>query len=158
MNAQKQGRNERCWCGSDKKYKHCHLGREIQEPLKKWDTAREFRNAFSTGTCLAPKVWLNAFARGFARNIECISPCESITANRGNSEGAYDINGPIFRSSRFGIHLQHDSPYLPDHCALAFSRDGNDVPVTRARHANDRRSRAVACYGGTRQRFDRPWT
>jgi methionyl aminopeptidase len=28
------GRNEPCWCGSGKKYKKCHLGREGEAPLK----------------------------------------------------------------------------------------------------------------------------
>lgn len=26
------GRNEPCWCGSGKKFKHCHLGREDKRP------------------------------------------------------------------------------------------------------------------------------
>ncbi|HCG99659.1 MAG TPA: hypothetical protein DE036_07695 [Actinobacteria bacterium] len=25
---QELGRNEKCWCGSDKKYKHCHFEKD----------------------------------------------------------------------------------------------------------------------------------
>lgn len=31
--ARSLGRNERCWCGSGRKYKHCHLGRSELPPL-----------------------------------------------------------------------------------------------------------------------------
>ena len=51
----KLGRNDQCWCGSGKKYKHCHLDREKQEPLKLWDAFKKFRQAYSTRTCLAPR-------------------------------------------------------------------------------------------------------
>jgi hypothetical protein len=37
MNNQKTGRNAKCWCGSDKKYKHCHYARETQKPITKAD-------------------------------------------------------------------------------------------------------------------------
>jgi len=31
----KIGRNEKCWCDSGKKYKHCHYGRENEKPISK---------------------------------------------------------------------------------------------------------------------------
>jgi len=31
--APRLGRNERCWCGSGRKYKACHLGRPVHAPL-----------------------------------------------------------------------------------------------------------------------------
>ncbi|WP_105174474.1 SEC-C metal-binding domain-containing protein [Pseudoalteromonas sp. T1lg122] len=31
----KMGRNESCWCGSNKKFKHCHYGREKQASITK---------------------------------------------------------------------------------------------------------------------------
>jgi len=30
---EKIGRNDRCWCGSEKKFKHCHYGREQMKPF-----------------------------------------------------------------------------------------------------------------------------
>ena len=50
----KIGRNEPCWCGSEKKYKHCHLDRENQPPLKPWEALKLYKQAFSDGICLAP--------------------------------------------------------------------------------------------------------
>ena len=55
----KIGRNEKCWCGSGKKYKHCHLNRESQKPLPKSEAIRRFRGAFSKKMCLAPPSWTN---------------------------------------------------------------------------------------------------
>ena len=67
MARRKLGRNERCWCGSGKKYKYCHLGREIQTPLSPWDASRKIRNAFSAPTCLAPEAWLDECSRQISR-------------------------------------------------------------------------------------------
>ena len=52
----KLGRNDPCWCGSSLKYKHCHLGREKQEPLTIGQVAQAQRKAFSTKYCLVPKT------------------------------------------------------------------------------------------------------
>lgn len=57
MSHHKLGRNERCWCGSGKKFKHCHLDREQQERISPWDGATKFRQAFKTETCSAPDAW-----------------------------------------------------------------------------------------------------
>ncbi len=67
MARRKLGRNERCWCGSGKKYKHCHLGREIQAPLSPWDASRELRNAFGARTCLAPEAWRDECSQQISR-------------------------------------------------------------------------------------------
>lgn len=32
-------RNKPCWCGSSKKFKHCHLGREDQSPVNLYESA-----------------------------------------------------------------------------------------------------------------------
>ncbi len=47
-------RNSPCWCGSGKKYKKCHLGREDAEPIKTWEAEKELRAAFSVKKCSAP--------------------------------------------------------------------------------------------------------
>ena len=54
MTRKKPGRNEPCWCGSGKKYKKCHLGRENQKPIEPWEAFKKFREKFSFGVCLSP--------------------------------------------------------------------------------------------------------
>lgn len=53
----KIGRNDPCWCRSGKKFKHCHLDRENQEPLPSWEAESQYKRAFSKKTCLAPAAW-----------------------------------------------------------------------------------------------------
>jgi hypothetical protein len=53
----KIGRNDQCWCGSGKKYKHCHLDRERQEPVAAWEAESKLRKAFSAKTCMVPINW-----------------------------------------------------------------------------------------------------
>lgn len=50
-------RNEKCWCGSDRKYKLCHLGRENQAPIKEWEAERVLRKEFRVPVCSAPPDW-----------------------------------------------------------------------------------------------------
>ncbi len=51
----KLGRNELCWCGSNKKYKKCHLNRETQ-PRKKIQDVLEQRDKLKEKYCLHPKA------------------------------------------------------------------------------------------------------
>ncbi len=55
----KIGRNEPCWCGSGKKYKHCHLGRENEPSPKISDVIKEHNKAFNKAMCLCPEEWRN---------------------------------------------------------------------------------------------------
>lgn len=57
MSRNKLGRNDRCWCGSGKKYKKCHLNREAQEPVTRWDASQKMRKAFRVKACSAPEAW-----------------------------------------------------------------------------------------------------
>jgi hypothetical protein len=50
----KIGRNAPCWCGSGKKYKKCHLGRERQAPLGVQNILDQQRRAFTHRACLHP--------------------------------------------------------------------------------------------------------
>lgn len=50
----KTGRNESCWCGSGKKFKRCHLGRESADPIKPWDLSSAHRKSFSKRLCSSP--------------------------------------------------------------------------------------------------------
>lgn len=44
-------RNKLCWCGSGKKYKKCHLGREEQPKLTRWDLENHVKKQKSKKTC-----------------------------------------------------------------------------------------------------------
>lgn len=47
-------RNEPCWCGSGKKYKKCHYGREQGDPLALHEVAGAVESAYDEKLCLAP--------------------------------------------------------------------------------------------------------
>ncbi|WFB37851.1 SEC-C domain-containing protein [Kiritimatiellota bacterium B12222] len=51
----KNGRNKLCWCGSGKKYKHCHLDRNRSKPVKIWETNEVLSKAFTHKECLCPE-------------------------------------------------------------------------------------------------------
>lgn len=51
----KLGRNEPCWCGSKKKYKHCHLGRDKQAPVDKGTIMKAVNSFNSKKLCSVPE-------------------------------------------------------------------------------------------------------
>ena len=51
------GRNAPCWCNSGRKYKRCHLGRDEQNPIPKWDQWDNFRKSLESKLCLSPLQW-----------------------------------------------------------------------------------------------------
>lgn len=51
-------RNAPCWCGSGKKYKKCHLGRDAQPKENPWAAVDVNRKAFSQKKCWARDVGL----------------------------------------------------------------------------------------------------
>lgn len=51
-------RNAPCWCGSGKKFKNCHLGRDAQATENPWSAADVNRKAFSQKKCCAHDVGL----------------------------------------------------------------------------------------------------
>jgi len=59
------GRNDPCWCGSQIKYKRCHLNREKQKPLDRWEASKEFNNKFSKRICSSP----NSFHQDCSKKI-----------------------------------------------------------------------------------------
>lgn len=59
------GRNAPCWCGSQKKYKKCHLFRDKQEPLKHWEINKEFNSVNSRKKCSSP----DSFHKHCAGNV-----------------------------------------------------------------------------------------
>ncbi len=50
------GRNDRCWCGSGKKYKHCHLDRERQTPLTLQDIHERYKATADVRLCVAREI------------------------------------------------------------------------------------------------------
>lgn len=52
----KIGRNDTCWCNSGKKYKHCHLDRETQEPFPSTALRNISRQQFFKKECLHPQA------------------------------------------------------------------------------------------------------
>ena len=52
----KLGRNTRCWCGSGKKYKRCHLDRDAQQSIGKQEAIEQFHSLYEKGNCLHPNA------------------------------------------------------------------------------------------------------
>ena len=67
MSRKKIGRNEPCWCGSGRKYKHCHLDRGNQTPLQRWELSKLINQKYGTKTCLAPVAWLSECSAQIAK-------------------------------------------------------------------------------------------
>ena len=57
MSHQKLGRNDPCWCKSGKKYKRCHLDRELQTPMSRAELVKATESAFWKLKCSAPEAW-----------------------------------------------------------------------------------------------------
>lgn len=50
----KIGRNEKCWCNSGKKYKHCHYRREAEAPVSKGEAINYSQKNASRKCCYVP--------------------------------------------------------------------------------------------------------
>lgn len=50
----KIGRNDKCWCGSGKKFKRCHYGRENETPVSKGEAIGHSQKNASRKYCYAP--------------------------------------------------------------------------------------------------------
>ena len=48
------GRNDLCWCGSDNKFKRCHLGRESKPELAQQEAINRYVKRSRKGQCLHP--------------------------------------------------------------------------------------------------------
>lgn len=54
--SRKLGRNDPCWCGSGKKFKHCHLNRDSEERLPFGAIAEKIRKNARHRVCLHPEA------------------------------------------------------------------------------------------------------
>jgi len=52
----KVGRNDPCWCGSGKKFKKCHFGRETEKRLPFGAVSQTLKNSSRIKTCLHPEA------------------------------------------------------------------------------------------------------
>ncbi len=50
----KIGRNDKCWCNSGKKFKHCHYGRENEREITKGDIIGESKRIAARKCCYVP--------------------------------------------------------------------------------------------------------
>jgi membrane-bound inhibitor of C-type lysozyme len=50
----KIGRNKPCWCGSEKKYKRCHLNRDTQNPVNQGEIHKQLNSFYAKKTCSVP--------------------------------------------------------------------------------------------------------
>ena len=97
----KLGVNEKCWCGSGKKFKKCHREREKQTPLELDEVVQRYFKVFKKGRCFAP----NASASTCSGNI-----IKAHTIHRGgdlkgiSSKGHVHnclLHGKLFDESKF---------------------------------------------------------
>ena len=54
IRARKLGRNEKCWCGSDKKYKHCHWERHSKPKVRMSEMGQKLERLETNLGCLHP--------------------------------------------------------------------------------------------------------
>ena len=83
-------RNAPCWCGSGKKYKKCHLGREDQEKGNPWQAVEVNRKAFTKKKCCARDVGLGACEGGVIK---------AHTVSRGPNLSKIAKNGHVLQYS-----------------------------------------------------------
>ena len=100
----KIGRNDKCWCGSGKKFKRCHLNREDQQPPGKQEMLERFNRLYEEGDCLHPKAGTSTCAGKIikAHTIQRNGDL-NVIARQGH---VYNIlkHGKWFDSSRFELN------------------------------------------------------
>ncbi len=100
----KLGRNDKYWCGSGKKYKRCHLGRDAQQPLGKQDVLERFSRVYEEGRCLHPNA-------GLSTCTGKIIKAHTIQRNGGLSKIAR--NGHVYSALKHG-RMFEESKSKPD--------------------------------------------
>ena len=100
----KLGRNEKCWCGSGKKFKWCHLEREAQIRPTKQEAFKRFIKEYNRGRCLHP-------AAGFGTCSHKIISAHAIQRRGGLSLIARQ--GHVYSHLSQGVHF-HSSKWSPN--------------------------------------------
>lgn len=100
------GRNEPCWCGSKKKWKHCHRDRHLQkeEPIGK--LINQLLKARHKGYCLHPE----------ASSSECSSKIiKAHTVQKGGGLGEIAENGHVISGKKaFEKIFKNDGSIIPE--------------------------------------------
>lgn len=73
----KLGSNDPCWCGSGKKHRKCHLGREQQDRLPHWEIGKQFREDLNHKMCSCPES-MKAQCNGFIVKAHTVSKSASL--------------------------------------------------------------------------------
>lgn len=73
----KLGRNKKCWCGSGKKYKKCHLNRDQQKPINVGDAHKVSNASKSKKYCSVPED-LRSSCSGKIINAHTVSKGSSL--------------------------------------------------------------------------------
>lgn len=91
----KIGRNEPCWCGSNKKYKKCHLNKQTEKPLEMWEVDKAFKASYSKKYCSCPSA-LKSECSGRIINAHTVSKSSSLKSIAKNSH-VYGLSPSIFK-------------------------------------------------------------
>lgn len=104
-------RNKDCWCGSGKKFKNCHLGREQEKPLELWQAELAMKQSFGKKFCSCPDLMKNE-CEGKIINAHTVSKSSSLKtiARDGHVYGIdasvnqLSNNGGIYKPKLLGIN------------------------------------------------------
>lgn len=86
-NSSKRGRNDPCWCGSGRKYKHCHLNRNAEEPTTRAEALHGMLSSFKHKECSCPDEWKHECNGNIVR---------AHSLSRRNALGAVTESGHVF--------------------------------------------------------------
>lgn len=87
VHSDKRGRNEPCWCGSGRKYKHCHLKRSGEKPTTRTEAFQGMLSSFKCEECSCPDDWKHQCAGDIVR---------AHSLSRRNALGAVTESGHVF--------------------------------------------------------------
>lgn len=163
------GRNDRCWCGSGKKYKKCHLGRSKERPLPSPALVAELGRHFKVKQCLHPRASSSTCGKIIAAHtIQRAGALASISDGSGHVLSFYplgvDPGAPPHRvgwreaSTFTGFCDQHDSQTFAPLERFAFAGTSEQCFLLAYRaqcHEVYQKQGALRTYEPMRQLWDR---
>jgi len=87
VHGEKIGRNALCWCGSGRKYKHCHLNRGQEDPTTRTEAFQGMLSSFKRKECSCPADWKHQCSGNIVR---------AHSLSRRNALGAVTESGHVF--------------------------------------------------------------
>jgi hypothetical protein len=87
VHGEKIGRNAPCWCGSGRKYKHCHLNRSQEQPTTRTEAFQGMLSSFKQRECSCPADWKHQCTGNIVR---------AHSLSRRNALGAVTESGHVF--------------------------------------------------------------